>query len=175
MELYKFHVADLRPGPERHGHAVSGSDRRVGGVAIDLAQATRGEQDRTCVDFMQTSLVVENLDADHSPISHDQLGGEFELAEDDVFHSLRLQVERASNLSACGIAMRMQHAAAAVGAFARERDFGARTIELGAPFNQLFNTYRAFLDQDTRRLFITEPIAGFQSVVEMQADFVVIA
>ncbi len=71
--------------------------------------------------------------------------------------------------------MRVKHAVAAVRSFAREGDLGAGTIELCAPFDQFFYTRRAFLNQNACCLFVAKSVASLQCVVEMQADFIVVA
>src|SRR6516162_3367388 len=71
--------------------------------------------------------------------------------------------------------MGVQYTVPAVGAFSGKCDVGSGAIELGAPLNQFFNPSRAFFHQDTRRIRIAQSIAGFEGVVEVQADFVVVA
>jgi hypothetical protein len=46
VELDELHVRHLRPRPVRHRHPVARRDRRVGGVAVDLAAAARGQHHR---------------------------------------------------------------------------------------------------------------------------------
>ena len=71
--------------------------------------------------------------------------------------------------------MGMQYTVAAMGAFPGEGNLGARAIELGAPLDQLFDAHRTFFHQDAGCRLVTQSVAGFQRVVEMQADFVVVA
>ena len=47
MELVKLHVGQLGSRRSGKGDAVSRSDGRVGGVAVDLARATGGNQHRS--------------------------------------------------------------------------------------------------------------------------------
>src|SRR5271169_3290644 len=68
----------------------------------------------------------------------------------------------------------MQDPATTVSSFAGEGDFGARTVELSAPLDQLLDADWAFFDQDTCGLSVTQSVAGFEGVVEMQADLVVV-
>ena len=85
------------------------------------------------------------------------------------------QIERAANLAAGGIAVGMQHAAAAVRAFAGEGDLGAGAVELRAPLDQLLDARRPFFDQHARGLFVAQAVAGLQRVFQMQPDFIFIA
>ena len=66
--------------------------------------------------------------------------------------------------------MSVQHAVAAVRAFAGEGDLGAGAIELRAPLDQLFDARRAFFDQDARGFFVAQSIAGLQRVFQMQTE-----
>ncbi len=71
--------------------------------------------------------------------------------------------------------MSVQHAVAAVRAFARERDLGAGAVELGAPLHQLLDARRTFFDQHARGFFVHQAVAGLQRVFQMKRNFVVIA
>ena len=84
-------------------------------------------------------------------------------------------VERARNLAAGGIAVRVQHAAAAVRAFAGEQQAAALTIELGAPVDQLVNRRRPFLHQCAHGPRVAQAVAGDQRVLLVQFDLVVVA
>src|SRR5664280_1593561 len=71
--------------------------------------------------------------------------------------------------------MRMQHAIAAVRAFAGECQLGPVTIELGAPRDQFLNPWWTFLHQYASGLNIYQSIAGIDGVLQVQADFIFIA
>ena len=92
-----------------------------------------------------------------------------------VLHGRGFQIKRAADFAAGGIAVGMQHAVAAVRAFAGKGDLGAGAVELGAPLDQLFDAGRTFLDQHARGLFVAQAVAGLQGVFQMQADFIVVA
>ncbi len=85
------------------------------------------------------------------------------------------QIQCAANLASGRVAVSVQHAVAAVRAFAGERDLGSGAVELRAPLDQLFDAGRAFFDQHARGLFVDQSVAGLQRVFQMQANFIVIA
>ena len=53
--------------------------------------------------------------------------------------------------------------------------FAAGAIELRAPLDQLFDASGAFFNENARRCLVAQAITGLQRVIEMQADFVVVA
>ena len=53
MELHEFHVGEDGAGFVSDGHAVAGGDFRIGGFAVDLAEAAGGEEHGACADFVQ--------------------------------------------------------------------------------------------------------------------------
>ena len=86
-----------------------------------------------------------------------------------------LEEERAANLAAGGVAVGVQHAIAAVRAFAGEGDLGAGAIELRAPLDEFFDARRTFFHQNARRFFVDQPVAGLQRVFQMQPNLIVVA
>ena len=92
-----------------------------------------------------------------------------------VFDAAGLQVERAADLAAGGVAVGVQNAVAAVRAFARERELGSGAIELRAPLDQLFDARRTFFDQHARGFLVDQAVAGVERVLQMQRNFVFIA
>lgn len=84
-------------------------------------------------------------------------------------------MQSASDLASGGIAVRVQHAGAAVGAFAGECELGAFAIELRAPGDEFLDTIGAFFDENACGLRIDEAVTGRQGVLEMQADLVFVA
>ena len=76
MELHEFHVADLGAGAMSHGNAVASGNRRIGRVAVNMAQAASGEQDMASKYIVQLARLVENADSNHSAVAHQQIGGE---------------------------------------------------------------------------------------------------
>src|ERR1019366_5657460 len=175
MELHELHVADLGAGTMRHGNPVPGCNRGIGGVAVNVAQAAGGEQCGAGNDLVRLARLVENPDPNHAAVAHQQVGGEFEFPEDDGLQGRGLEVERAANLAPGGVAVSVQHTAAAMRPFASERDLGTGAIELRTPRDELLDTGRAFFHQDARSLFVAQAVASLERVLQVEADFVVIA
>ena len=71
--------------------------------------------------------------------------------------------------------MRVQDAAAAVGAFAREGQTPAIAVELGAPVDQLLDGGGTFFDQRVHGAAIAQTVAGGERVLLVQLHFVVVA
>jgi hypothetical protein len=69
----------------------------------------------------------------------------------------------------------MQHAIAAVRAFARKQQLRAFAIERGAPLDQPLDCTRALLYKSADRLLITQSVTCDYRVVFVQLDLVVIA
>ena len=84
-------------------------------------------------------------------------------------------VQGARDLVAGGIALRVQHAVAAVGAFAGKGQARALAVEFGAPFDQLADGRRPFLDQGVYRRALAKAVSRGQRVALVQRDFVVVA
>jgi len=79
------------------------------------------------------------------------------------------------DFAAGGIAMRVQNAVAAVGAFAGKQEIGALAIKSGSPLYQLLDGGGTFLDEDANRFRVTEAIARNERVLLMQFYFVIVA
>ena len=107
MKLHELHVANFSAGAEGHGDAVTGSDGWICGVAVNLSQSARGEQDGAGTDFVEEALLIQYTNAYDLAIAHDELGGEFKFAENDGLHRLSLEVQRAAYLAASRIAVRV--------------------------------------------------------------------
>lgn len=71
--------------------------------------------------------------------------------------------------------MGVQDAVAAVRAFAAEGELGALPVEFRAPLNQLLNAVRRIFDEDFGSVGIAETITGQKCVLEMEADFILVA
>ena len=93
-------------------------------------------------------------------VIHQQIGGGGVAAERDVGQRRGFAIQRARDLAAGGIAVRVQNAVAAVRAFAREGELAALAVELRAPLDQLLNRGRALFHQRVHRGAIAQAVAG---------------
>jgi hypothetical protein len=175
MELDELHVADFGACAESHGNAISGCNGWIRGIAIDLAEASGGKQNAPGTQVFDSSIIVKNVDTDDAAIFDDEIASESKLAESDVGESGSLLVECAADLASSGVAVCVQDAVAAVGAFAGESEFGAGAIEFRAPSNQFFNAGRAFFDQDASGVRVAKSVASVERVLKVKADAVFVA
>ena len=81
----------------------------------------------------------------------------------------------AADFASGGVAMGVQDAGAAMRGFAREGELGAGAIELGAPLDELGDVLGTFFDEERDRFGTAEAIAGVESVLFVEADFVFVA
>src|ERR1019366_944079 len=88
---------------------------------------------------------------------------------------ISFEIECPADLTPSGVSVGMQHAAAAMRSFASKRDLGAGAIELRAPCDELLDTGRAFFHQDSCSLFVAQAVTSLERVLQVEADFIVIA
>ncbi len=175
MELNEFHVADFSTGTKSHGDAIACRDGWIRSVAVNLSQSAGGEKDRAGADFAHSPVLVEDRHANNLAIANEEVGGELKLAKRDGLHRRSFEIKSTADLPPRRVSVGVQHAVAAVRAFAGEGDLAAGPIELCAPLDQLLDANGTFFDEHPCGCFVTEAVTGFKGIVEMQADFVVIA
>jgi len=93
----------------------------------------------------------------------------------DIFDRTRLGAQGAKYFATGRVPVSMQHAIAAVRAFARKQQLRTLAIKCSAPLDQPLYCSRTFLYERANRLFITQSVAGDYRVVFMQFHFIVIA
>ena len=165
MELNEFHVTDLGAGAKGHGYAIASSDGGIGSLAINLAQAAGGQQHRRGAHAMEFARRTHQLDAANSAILQPKIGNKFEITERDGFQPARFGLQGTADLPPGGIAVCMQHARAAMRAFAGKSQGGTMAVEGGAPLDELLDARRAVFDQSFCRVRIRKSVAGLQSVL----------
>ena len=164
------------PCPVRHRDAVAGGHIGIGRLLIHTAEPARREQHRPRPHRHQLRRVAVVHDRAAHPIAvRQQIDRGPEAAKRDVRQRPRFAVQRARDLAAGRIAMRVQDPAAAVRGFPREREAHPVAIELRAPFDELLDRRRSFLDQRVDRRDVAQPRAGRDRVLLMQPHLVVIA
>src|ERR1700691_2045435 len=129
MKLDDLHVADFGAGAESHGDSIAGRDAGVGGVAIKLPQAAGGEQHGGRVHLLCLAVFSDQVYAADASSVDDQVGGELELHDRNVFEGLRLGIQCAKNFASGGVSVGMQNAVAAVCAFAAEGQLGTLPVK----------------------------------------------
>jgi hypothetical protein len=71
--------------------------------------------------------------------------------------------------------MCVQNAIAAMRSFPGKGQLRPFAVKLRSPLNQLLDTLRTFLHQHPGRIGIHDAIAGIDCVLQVQADFILIA
>ena len=127
------------------------------------------------MDLAKLSITVKHTNPDYTPVVYQKIGCEFEFPKGNGLQSAGLQKESSADLAACRVAVRVQNAIAAMGAFPGESNLGPGPVELGAPLNQFLDALRPFFNQDAGGLCVAQTIARLECIVEMNADFVIIA
>ena len=86
VELHELHVAQLHAGAMRERNAVSGRDRGVGGVAIDLPAAAGGEHGGVRDDLERCARLA-HARARAAAVVHDEVERARALEDRDVRRS----------------------------------------------------------------------------------------
>ena len=187
MELDELHVRDVRPGPPCHPDTVAGGDTRIGGIEINLAATTGGEDDAIgldCVDV--TSGLVEHVSSQAAV-----LGGIAELAGCDEVHrhvvfqhgdiglALDLREKGALDLAA-GDIPGVEHPALGVAPFPTEIEFPLAVlhlalVEMDAEFHQLLDAGRSLGDDRPDHLLVAEARPGLEGVLYVQLEGILAA
>ena len=176
MELHELHVGQDRAGFVGDGQTVAGGDFRIGGFAIDLAEASGGEKNGGGANFVKRAIdFVKEADPNGAAVFKNQASGERVCAKMEMRNLVRASEKSAADFAAGRVPVGMQDAGAAVRGFPGESEFGAGSIEFGAPFDELCNVFRAFFDQECYRFGAAEAVARAESVLLVQTDFVFVA
>src|SRR5256885_5434271 len=148
MELDEFHVGKNGAGFVRDGHAVAGRNVGIRGLAVDLAQAASGEQNRVGAKFMERAIgFVNEAHADSLSIFDDKSGGESVGAQMKMRNRIGAGEKCAADFASSRVSMRMQNARTAMSGFPREGQFRSGAVELRAPFDELRDVFGAFFDK----------------------------
>lgn len=136
MELNEFDILDSRARAKRARYPIAGGHVGIRRVLKDMPQAAGCKQHGPRFNRhrlgrgMFKSENAKNLAIPHQQISH---GGKS--TERDTVRKPGTPPKRSHNLASGGIAMRMQHAIAAVSTFAGECELGSGSIESRSPLN----------------------------------------
>ena len=176
MELHEFHIRENGAGFIGDGHAIASGNFGIGGFAIDLTEAAGGEKNSESADLVKRAVVfIDEPDASGAAVFKNQAGGERVGAKMEVRDFVSAGKEGATDFAASRIAMRVEDARAAVRGFTRESEFGAGTIEFGAPLDELGDVLRAFFDQESDGFGAAEAVACAEGVLFVQPNFIFVA
>src|SRR3954465_8597066 len=88
-----------------------------------------------------------------------------------MFEGFRLLEQAADNFFSNRRTFSMKNAAAAMSIFQTESEFG----EVLPPVHKFFNALRPFFQQEFGGGDIAQSVSGVESVLEMKADFILVA
>ena len=164
MKLDELEIGNAGAGVIRERDAVAGGDRRIGGLAKDLAGAACREQRTRRARLLQAAVAIEETNAFNGAAGHEQVGHQRMIDHVDGRQCPHPLPQHAANLAAGGIAG-MEHAPHAVSRLAPERRAAALVaIEAGTPLQQLADVSRSLLNQHAHRALVAQPVAGAHGV-----------
>ena len=105
------------------------------------------------------------MNAANASIIGQQVGGKFKFKYGNIRKGFCFGVQGAEDLASSGIPVRMQDAITAVCAFTSESQLRTVAIKFRAPFNQFFNSLRAFFHQHLDRICVAESVSRIQRVL----------
>src|SRR5690349_10277919 len=121
MKLHEFHVGKCRAGVVRDGHAVSGGNIGIGGLAVNLPEAARGQQHGFGAEFVKRAIeFVDEAQTDDGAGFDDELGGEGVCAQMQVRDGMGAGEQSAADFAPGGVAVSVQYAGATMSGFACE-------------------------------------------------------
>ncbi len=169
VELHELEVADRGAGAVRHGDAVAGRHRRVGGASVHLTGAACGQHgDHGHVEGEPAVVEVERERPDAAPLDGEKVDDELVLVElYAAAHAGRLG-EGARHLAAGGVAAGVHDAGHRVRALAAEHDLPVDLVEARADVHELPHAVGALVDQHADGLLVAEAGAGVDGVLEVQ-------
>ena len=176
VELHELHVGRRDTGPQRHGHAVAGGLRRVGGDREELAGATGGQHDMVGPHLDGTAAAAGR----QGPHAHAAAALDQEIEGEPAFeHGAGRAVggvdEGALDLRAGGGATGVHDARPGVASLARQRQqAGGLAVELDPEGDQLVHAARPLVDEDAHGLLVAQSGAGRQRVGQVQVGRVLV-
>ena len=175
VELHELHVHDVRARAPRERHAAA---RRALGVRRLAVKASRAARCEDCCGRAQHDLfAIQQRDrAVAAAVFRQEVDDVAVLERLDVRFLRDDRVQRARDLRARRIAMRVHDAVAAVAAFAAECELAVcRAVELCAVFRELRDVVRALRHDDARDIAIRQPRARDERVLEVELRIVIVA
>ena len=151
---------------------VTGGDRGVGGGAVHLPGPAGGEDDARRAEYPPLAFSPhEHLDAGDPPALREDLRRERVLEDGDL--ALGERGERQLDLEAGGVAARVQDARTRVRRLAAEGDLAVGGVEAHPVADEVRDARRGLVAEDARGLFVDEPGAGLDGVLQVVAGVVV--
>ncbi len=169
MELHELHVHQPRPGGRRESQAVAGRLGRIGREAVELSQATRGQDDLRRLVQNRAPVGMAREEPRHGALLHHELGGESSFEDLHPGSGADAHGERPHQLGAGRIAVGVQDPPPAVRGFPAEVELSAvGAIELGAELDQAPHRGDSVPRQELGDHRIDQPGAGGDRVGGVQ-------
>ena len=175
VELHEFDISRRDAGAQRHGHAVAGGLRRVGGDGEELAGAAGGQHHVVGPDLDDGTVRRQGHDAPAPSVLDEEIEGEPALEHGPgrlVGGIDQCPLHFGAGRRPSGV----HDARVGVPALARQSEEPAGLpIELHPQRDQLVHAARALVDQDPHRFFVAEPGPRRQGVGQVEVGGVLVA
>ena len=174
MELHELDVSDGDPGPQGHGHAVTGRLGRVGGDGEELPGTAGGQHHVVGPDLDRRTVRRTGDDAPAPSVLDQEIEREPSL-EDGAGSPVGGLDQSPLHLGPGRRPSGMDHARVGVPTLAgQSQEPAGLPIEVHPERDQLMDPARALVDQNPHRLLVAEPGAGGQRVGQMQIGRVLV-
>ena len=174
MKLHELQIRHRGSGAKSHRDAVTGGDRRIRGLAIDLTRAAGRQQNGGRAGNALSPGRVQKARADARLVLDDQIDDPGVRVRGHIGQRGRARPQNAPDL-ASGAVTRVQHTARAVRPFDGERRLSVRVaIELERPTSISSRTYAGpSSTSDADGVLVAESVAGGNRVGGVQGRRVI--
>ena len=170
MKLHELHVTNLGTGPPGEGHAVAAGARRVGRFAINLPDASGGQNRLLGPHECLAVCLVPDERPTTAALMGDQIDRERVGPHLEVVERPRPLDHGPHHLPAGGVAKRMNDAVMAVAAFAAQFERTIAGIEPRAPGDQFVDPRRSLAYDRIHHILMAEPSPRGQRVGHMVVE-----
>ena len=172
VELHEFHVAQLGPGPEREGVAVTRGDRRVGRLPEQLAGASGGQERGPGPDQRRPPRPVPDERPAAPAVLGQEVDGEAVLPDPHVGPGPRLLDDGPHDLAPGGVAQGVDDPGVRVSPLQPQGDAAVDLIEGGPPADELGDPPRGLAHDHLDDLRVAEPLAGREGVGDVVVEVI---
>ena len=171
VKLHHLHKVGLDARTDARRDAVADRTARIGGIAVNMPDSARREQDIRANDDLRRAVVDQGA---HDRVvfgqNVDQIRAETNFDIRTVHHEL---TETLGGLAPRGVAAAVHDPAAGMSALAPDLQFPLRVgVERNVHFNKLADILGSLGDKDAHRLLVAEPGSGFEGVGDVRFDIV---
>jgi hypothetical protein len=168
VELDELHIGQLGPGTVRDCETIAGRNLGIGGIPVQLAASARRQYGRVS-DYFHCFSGYRGANSEDHAILDDELEDSRFLEDFNSLTLLHLLDQRARDLGAGLIAMRMHDPPARVGSLTTEFEITSRfQIELRTRGRQLTDAGGTFFDENLDCFCVSEGGTRGQSILPVQ-------